>query len=437
MAGTGTSAGSATTGEETATDSETDPETTTETGAATETTATTATIDTSGDGCGDGELGPGEVCDGDALGGQTCEGLGAPYIGGELGCAPSCDAFDASSCDLDSAAPSIKLNELLAKGASEGPYLDKGDIIELYNAGGAEADLSGWKLSDELTFPDDKTYVFPEGSKLAAGAWLVLVEYDDVMMEGDFPFGVSSSKEETILLADAGGVVVDSLTFDGALAEISLCRFADGEDNWVSCLQTPGEENLLSDVVPAVCGDGKIEGEEQCDGDALGEKTCMDVGDFDGGTLLCSDACTFDTSGCSSPLELVLNEVSSSDLDPIELVNAGDGAVDLSGWILTDDITDPYEPDLDDKKLLFADGASIAAGEYLVVEKGDLEGQHPFGLGGGGDTIRLFNADLELVDSVTYGDTEADVSYCRAPDGPGGAWTVGCVATFGGMNQAP
>ncbi len=81
--------------------------------------------------------------------------------------------------------------------------------------------------------------------------------------------------------------------------------------------------------------------------------------------------------------------------------------------------------------------ASIAAGEYLVVEKGDVEGQHPFGLGGGGDTVRLFNGDLELVDSVTYGDAEAEVSYCRAPDGPGGEWTVGCVATFGGENEAP
>ncbi len=438
MTGEGTSAGTAsagsTTGDET--------ETATETGSASEGTGgteTTATIDTSesGDGCGDGEIGAGEVCDGDALGGQTCEGLGAPYIGGELGCAPSCDAYDASGCEVDSAAPSIKLNEFLAKGASEGPYVDRGDIIELYNAGGAEADLSGWKLSDELEFPEDKTYGCPEGSTLAAGAWLVLVEYDDMTMEGDFPFGVSSSKEETILLADAGGVVVDSQTFDGALAEVSLCRVGDGEDNWVGCLQTPGEANLVSDVVPPVCGDGEIEGEEQCDGEALGEMSCTDVGDFDGGTLLCSDACTFDTSGCTSPLELVLNELSSSDLDPIELVNAGDAPVDLSGWVLTDDTTDPYDPELDDKKMLFAEGASIAAGAYLVVEKGDLEGEHPFGLGGGGGTVRLMNANLELVDSVTYGDAEAEVSYCRAPDGPGGEWTAGCAATFGGVNEGP
>ena len=148
-------------------------------------------------------------------------------------------------------------------------------------------------------------------------------------------------------------------------------------------------------------------------------------------------ACTFDTTGCVSEMALVLNELSSADTDPIELYNAGDAPVDLSGWILTDDPTDPYDPDVDDKELVFADGASIAAGAFLVIDKGDLAGQHPFGLGGGGDTVRLFNADLELVDSVTYGDTEADISYCRVPDGPDGEWMAGCAATFGDPNQGP
>jgi len=427
-------------------------ETTDATSASTSTTGTTAaetetvggsesdaTTDptTAGLKCGNNQIDPGEVCDGDDLGGESCESLGDPYIGGDLSCAPSCDAFDASSCQVDAEAAQIKINELLAKGADSGPYADMGDIIELYNAGGASADLSGWKISDELDFPDDKTYVFPEGTTLASGAWLVLVAYDDMTMTGDFPFGISSSNEETLQLANASGMVVDSVNFDGALAEVSLCRIADGEDNWVLCLQTPGEANVEDNVVPVICGDGKIEGEEQCDGDALDGKTCVDVGDFDGGTLGCADSCAFDTSGCTSPLELVLNELSSSDLDPIELLNAGDAAVDLSGWVLTDDVTDPYDPELDDKKLVFVDGTSIAGGAYLVIEKGDVDGLHPFGLGGGGDTVRLMNADLELVDSVTYGDAEAEVSYCRLPNGPGGAWTAGCVATFGDANEGP
>ncbi|HFE46036.1 MAG TPA: hypothetical protein ENJ18_11190 [Nannocystis exedens] len=395
------------------------------------------TSSTGGDSCGDGVIDPGELCDGDALDGMTCVGLGAPYIGGELGCAPGCDAFDASTCELEEGAAKIRLNEFLAKGALEGPFADKGDIIEIYNAGAAAADLGGWKLSDEVDFPNNKTYVFPEGSSLAPGAWLALVQFDDVSQSGDFPFGISSSKKETLLLADASGVVVDSQTFDGTLAVTSYCRIADGEDNWVLCLQTPEAENIASGEDPVVCGDGEITGEEQCDGAQLGGQTCVDVGEFEGGELACTDTCTFDTSACTSALALVLNELSASDLDPIELFNAGGAAVDLSGWVLTDDTSDPYDVDADLKKMVFAEGVTIAAGAYMVIEKGDLEGMHVFGLGGKGDTLRFFNAGLELVDSVTYGDGEAAISYCRLPDGPGGAWTVDCMATFGSANQGP
>ena len=442
MAGEGTSASSTMSGLSTTGGSATDTDGGTATDSATAATGsdsgtTTDSSGSDGDLCGNGQLDAGEVCDGDDLDGKACTDLGDDYVGGDLGCAPTCAAFDASGCELDAAAAAVKLNEFLAKGALEGDYAGMGDVIELYNAGAEAADLSGWQLSDEIDFPADKTYVFPDGSTLAPGEWLVLVAYDDVMGTGDFPFGVSSSNEETISLADAGGVVVDAVTFNGALAEISYCRVPDGDDNWQACLQTPGAMNVASDDMPSFCGDGVIDEGEACDGDALGGQTCVDIGDFSGGDLGCTDACTFDTTGCVSEMALVLNELSSADTDPIELYNAGDAPVDLSGWILTDDPTDPYDPDVDDKELVFADGASIAAGAFLVIDKGDLAGQHPFGLGGGGDTVRLFNADLELVDSVTYGDTEADISYCRVPDGPDGEWMAGCAATFGDPNQGP
>lgn len=48
------------------------------------------------DACGDGEIGPGEQCDGDALGGWTCAALGLGP--GQLGCAADC-TFDTSQCD--------------------------------------------------------------------------------------------------------------------------------------------------------------------------------------------------------------------------------------------------------------------------------------------------------------------------------------------------
>lgn len=53
---------------------------------------------------------------------------------------------------------------------------------------------------------------------------------------------------------------------------------------------------------PSVCGNGKVESGEQCDG-GVGERQCKDLG-FAGGTLDCHrkghpSACRFDTSGCT------------------------------------------------------------------------------------------------------------------------------------------
>lgn len=45
------------------------------------------------------------------------------------------------------------------------------------------------------------------------------------------------------------------------------------------------------------CGDGLINGVEACDGDRLLGRTCLTQG-FTGGTLVCAEDCTLDTSGC-------------------------------------------------------------------------------------------------------------------------------------------
>jgi hypothetical protein len=54
------------------------------------------------------------------------------------------------------------------------------------------------------------------------------------------------------------------------------------------------------------CGDGVVNGTEDCDGTALGGATCMSEG-FDGGTLGCSPTCTFVTSMCFDCGDGVIN----------------------------------------------------------------------------------------------------------------------------------
>lgn len=49
-----------------------------------------------------------------------------------------------------------------------------------------------------------------------------------------------------------------------------------------------------------VCGDGRVDGGEGCDGTDFGGMTCGDLGkDFTGGELACTAECVLDISGCT------------------------------------------------------------------------------------------------------------------------------------------
>jgi hypothetical protein len=408
-------------------------QTTTETGSSESTDATTSetTTPTGGAVCGDEAIAGDEVCDGADLGAKQCADLDG-FLGGALACAADCASFDVSGCEVDPLAAHVVLNEVTSKGALTGPYADLGDAIELYNAGGADADLTGWKLSDDPTFPIDKTYVFPPGSTLKGGAYLVLVEIDKATMVGDLPFGISASNEETLTLATASDVVADALTLQGADAELSYCRLPDGTGAWQTCDQTLGGANVEA---TSTCGNAEVEPGEDCDGVDLGGKACEDLDSgFTGGTLGCSGLCTFDASLCTTDSTVTVNELESID-DKIELYNSGAAAVDLSGWILTDAPVGPtYDPLADADKLTFLAATSIPAKSYLVIAKGDLPTQHPFGLGAAGDTVSLLRGDLTVASQVTYGDQAAVISFCRLPDGSAGDWTADCTPTFGMTN---
>lgn len=57
------------------------------------------------------------------------------------------------------------------------------------------------------------------------------------------------------------------------------------------------ESITIQATVPALCGNGAVEGAEACDGNDLNGKTCGTQG-FDGGSLSCKADCTFNTSQC-------------------------------------------------------------------------------------------------------------------------------------------
>ncbi len=107
--------------------------------------------------------------------------------------------------------------------------------------------------------------------------------------------------------------------------------------------------------------------------------------------------------------------------DWLELLNAGNEQVDLSGWVFKDSD--------DQHAFVLPQGTSLAAGEYLVLSRDTLAfrsffsdpditllGPVEFGFDGAGELLRLFDATLALVDSVRYDDKSP---WPLSPDGDG------------------
>lgn len=73
----------------------------------------------------------------------------------------------------------------------------------------------------------------------------------------------------------------------------------------------PAPDLPAPDLALPRCGDGVINGNDQCDGNALGGASCTSLG-YTGGVLKCTDKCARDLAGCYKLLETIPINVSSS-----------------------------------------------------------------------------------------------------------------------------
>jgi hypothetical protein len=133
----------------------------------------------------------------------------------------------------------------------------------------------------------------------------------------------------------------------------------------------------------------------------------------------------------SAPLNVFINEWMASNsgylLDPadnhfddwFELYNPGPGTADLSGYFLTDTLTNKI-------KFLIPPGYTIPSGGHLLVWADNDTGQNStnnpdlhasFKLAASTGAIGLFAADGTTIDTVSYGQQTSDVSEGRYPDG--------------------
>jgi hypothetical protein len=126
------------------------------------------------------------------------------------------------------------------------------------------------------------------------------------------------------------------------------------------------------------------------------------------------------------PEQIVINEInysSAADFNPqdwIELYNLKSKAIDLSGWHFKDDYAA--------HDFIFPDGTYINAYGVLVLCENQMAfsahfprvrcylGDFNFGLSGSGDMARIFDADMNLIDSVQF---DNSAPWPAEPDGNG------------------
>lgn len=255
------------------------------------------------------------------------------------------------------------------------------DYIELHNGSTEKADISGYGLSDSLL--EGAKYVFPAGTVLEPGAYVVVWcggEAEDGMHA---PFKLSAGEEA--VLFDASGRPLDTAVLNSVDSGMVLRR--EGEV-WTQAKPCPGYPKTE---------EGMAEYEASL-------KETEDIGLYIN-EFMASNATTIcDSFGSYS--------------DWIELYNSTDTDMDISGFGISDNLSQPM-------KYRFPDGTTIAAKGYLVVFCSGNEGMQngelhaPFGLRSYGEDVVIANRAGRIIDSYSFKNQETDVSVARIPDGAG------------------
>ena len=289
----------------------------------------------------------------------------------------------------------VLINEFMASNdvtIADPDFGEFGDWIELYNPGAEAADIGGWTMTDDLAAPD--TWTVPDGTTVPAGGFLLVwADKNDggTALHADFKL---SGGGEQIGLYKSDGAVADTLTYGEQETDVSFGRTPDGSDAWgIMETATPGAEN--SGV--AAPSYGLFINEFLASNDMTNQDP--DYGDF---------------------------------ADWLELYNETAEDVDIGGWTMTDDLSDPV-------KWTVPAGTTVPAGGYLLIWADSLDevglGIHGgFKLSGSGEQIGLYDLGSAAVDTLTYGDQTTDISSGRQPDGSD-TWTTFATPTPGASNN--
>lgn len=285
----------------------------------------------------------------------------------------------------------VMINEYMADNESvlydsDGDY---SDWVELLNAGGSDADVSGWFLSDDDGEPEK--WAFPDGTVIPAGGYLVvfLSGKSKVTESGELhaSFKLGSGDSE-LVLSNEKGKARDSAELMAPKTDVSCGRGEDGAFVYFT-LPTPGKANTGT-------GFGSLAAVPDAVPDVLINEVC---------------------AGYSRD--------SDKDYDWVELYNSSSGGFSLAGYSLCKDV--------EGRRIVFGD-VTLDPGEYLVVRcvgrqmnedwhnaersSGDTvyedgEGEAEFKISMSGGEILLLDPDGRIYDRFTTGKLRVGLSAGR------------------------
>lgn len=284
--------------------------------------------------------------------------------------------------------PPVWINEVqpLNAGAFKDNASQADPWIELYNAGANSIDLSPYYLTDNYT--NLTRWQFPPGTSIGSHAFLTIwadaqpAQTTATALHTNFRLSGTNGSVALVRFqgAPATAVVMDYLDFPPMLAGLSYGNFPDGEPRHRQWFQhvTLGGTN-----------------------DAVWPPVAVTINE-----LLAANTKT------------LLNPTSGKYDDWFELYNAGSSAVDLSGYTLTDDLSNPDQ-------FVVPVGRTIPAHGFLLVWADNLSASNQSGgdlhvnfkLAKDGQDLGLFAPSGARVDGFTFGEQANDVSVGRYPDG--------------------
>jgi hypothetical protein len=208
----------------------------------------------------DGAHGDGAAGDG-LYGGETGSFVAGTrvryYVEARAGNAAKAARFSPARAELDTysfrvttsagTTSPVVINEFLADNAASlaDPQGEFDDWIELRNVSAEEIDLTGHYLSDNANEP--RKWRFPDGTRIAAGAYLLIwADEDSAATEGlHASFRLSKGGEEIVLVGpdSESNALLDSIVFGVQITDRSFGRSPDDASKFIPMTPTAGRAN--------------------------------------------------------------------------------------------------------------------------------------------------------------------------------------------------